>query len=117
MGGDAGVCKYVCFGGRLGKQGGRLRSVAGIIAVVPSSSEPSSSGDGERERGGTRMGKLGVRFKFFAAPFIFLDFFDLALVLTFRSSVMGRLNSSQASARSDAMAPDLLARFAYSWAR
>ena len=67
-----GVCKYVCFGGRLGKQGGRLRRVAGIRAVVPSSSEGRSSGDGERERGGTRMGKLGVRFELFAAPFIFL---------------------------------------------
>jgi hypothetical protein len=67
-----GVCKYVCFGGKLGKPGGRLRSVAGISAVVPSSSEGSSLGDGERERGGTRMGKLGVRFELFAAPFIFL---------------------------------------------
>ena len=67
-----GVCKYVCFGGRLGKQGGRLRRVAGMRDVVPSSSEGRSSGDGERERGGTRMGKLGVRFDFFAAPFIFL---------------------------------------------
>lgn len=51
-----GVWRYVCFGGRAGRYDGRERNDAGMIGWTPSSSDPRSSGDGERDFGGTKIG-------------------------------------------------------------
>ena len=47
-----GVFMYVCFGGNDGKCGGSWRNVSGTDGVVPSSSESSRSGEGDRDAGG-----------------------------------------------------------------
>lgn len=44
-----GVLRYVCFGGKAGKSGGRERNVAGTVGGAPSSSEGNSSGEGDRD--------------------------------------------------------------------
>ena len=51
-----GVLRYVCFGGNLGKKEGSMRRVGGITGGAPSSSEGSNSGDGDLERGCSRVG-------------------------------------------------------------
>jgi hypothetical protein len=43
------------LGGKLGKYSGRFRRVVGTVEGTSSSSEPRSSGEGERERGGKRV--------------------------------------------------------------
>lgn len=47
-----GVFMYVCLGGNDGKCGGSWRNVSGREGAVPSSSESSRSGEGERDAGG-----------------------------------------------------------------
>lgn len=108
LGGDAGVRRYVCLGGRLGKCDGNARSVGGIDGATLSSSDGSRAGDGERERGGIRVGvPATVRLFFLRAIFARVGRRDVGAIL----------NSSQARTRSVAMAADLLERLAYWCAR
>lgn len=55
-----GVRRYVCFGGTFGKLGGKPRKVTGIDGSTLSSSDGRRSGDGERDRGGTKVGVAGI---------------------------------------------------------